>query len=151
MAAVLVMKRSVKSFCATPLAKQSGMNTATFVMAELNMGMATSLVPSIAAETSSFPSSSLCRVMFSMQTMALSTRLPMARPMPARDSMLVDTWPKNMKMNVTNVERGIVSVAMVEVRKFRRKLIRTRNARMAPMMPSETNPSMAPAMNSDSS
>jgi len=145
-AQVTAMAMSLKSCPASSWMKTTGRNTATVVRVEASTAPQTSLVPSYAARTGPLPSCFRCRSMFSRTTMALSTSMPTAKEMPARETTFRLRPKSFMKMKVPMMEMGMDTATMTVDEKLRRKSSSTMTASAPPMRMFWRTRPMAPLM-----
>ncbi len=138
------MKRNL----ATPVRRKMGAKTTQMQRVETKAGVAIWAAPSRMASMTSFPSARW-RSMFSMVTVASSTRMPTARARPPRVMMLM-VWPMaESAMTELRTESGMEMAMMRVLFQSPRKRRIMRAVRQAAMMPSCTTPSMAPLTKTD--
>ncbi len=124
---------------ATPLRKNIGRNTMHIQSVETNAGTAICPAPSKMPVCSSAPSSRW-RSIFSMVTVASSTRMPTASARPPSDIRLI-VWPRKLS-TITDVrmESGIEMAMISVLRQLPRKTRIMMPVRQAAMMASRTTP-----------
>ena len=111
-----------------PLINKKGKNTTSVVRVEPHKAPITSLVPSLAAFISDFPSSSLPTIL-SRTTIELSTRSPTASARPVIETKFKVSPIKYMAANVAVIEIGILSATTEELRHPPKKRIRISTTR----------------------
>ena len=130
-------------YLATPPMKNMGTKTMQIDSVETKAGMAICAAPSRIACSISFPSSRL-RLMFSISTVASSTRMPTASASPPRVMMLIVSPSSESMISETRMESGM-ETAMIRVeRQLPRKTRIMKPVRQAAMTASRTTPVMAP-------
>ena len=119
-----------------------GTNTMQMARVETSAGMAICADPSRIACSSSTPNCRY-RLMFSMATVASSTRMPTDSARPPSVMMLMVWCSTSSMISEHRIESGI-DTAMISVdRKLPRKTRIMRAVRQAAIMPSRTTPLMA--------
>ncbi len=99
-----------------------------------------SWAPLVMAVRMSSPNSSMCRLMFSMVTVASSTRMPTASARPP-SVMTLMVWPSSESViSELSTARGIDTVMMRVERQLPRKTRIINPVSVAAMMPSRTTP-----------
>src|SRR3954452_23408516 len=124
---------------ATPLRKNMGMNTMQMAMVDTNAGVAISAEPSRMACSSSLPASRL-RLMFSMATVASSTRMPTASAIPPMVMMLMLSSSAERTISEHKIESGIDTAMMMVDRRLPRNNRIINAVRQAAIMASRTTP-----------
>ena len=115
----------------TPVTNTSGTNTAIVVPVEASTAVPTSSAPVRAASRSGVPREA-CERMFSSTTTALSTTMPTATASADMLIRLIVHPLRNMKIEATMSEKGIVSAMTSDVRALRRKKSVTSTTKSAP-------------------
>ena len=115
---------------------------------ETNAGAAICCAPSSTARTSGFRIAML-RWVFSISTVASSTRMPTASARPPRVMTLM-VWPSRLRMiSDVRIESGIEMQTISVLRQLPRNSRIIRPVSTAAMTPSRTTPLMAARTNSD--
>ncbi len=124
---------------ATPERKNIGTNTMQIESVETNAGTAICDAPSRMACTISLPWSML-RLMFSISTVASSTRIPTASARPPRVIMLM-VWPIALRTIIdVRIESGIETAMISVLRQLPRNTRIMKPVRHAAMIASRTTP-----------
>src|ERR1035437_8250092 len=143
MAKTTASAMGTKRYLATPLRKNMGTKTMQMEMVETKAGTAICAEPSMIDCSSSLPDSRL-RLMFSIATVASSTRMPMASANPPRVMMLMVSCSMARMLSEVRMESGMETAMMTVERQLPRKTRIMMAVRQAAMMASRTTPSMAP-------
>jgi hypothetical protein len=115
---------------------------------ETNAGTAICAAPSRIAVSVSLPISRL-RLMFSISTVASSTRMPTASARPPR-VMMLSVSPSALRVRIeTRIDSGMETAMISVLRKLPRKMRIISAVRQAAMTASRSTPSMALRTNSD--
>ena len=124
------------------------MNTMQMQIVETNAGTAICAAPSRMACMVSFPMARL-RLMFSISTVASSTRMPTASARPPKVMMLIVSPKAPRAMTLTRMDKGM-EMAMISVLfQFPRKSRIMTAVRQAAISASRITPWMAARTNSD--
>jgi len=128
--------------CAAPVMKKAGMNTARIQSMATKRGSVVSAVASLAARARLRPSAR--RVwMFSMVTVASSTRMPTANANPPKVMTLI-VWPESQSaVTEARIASGMFKTTMSELRQSRRNSSTITPVSTAPSAPSTNRPWMA--------
>jgi len=130
----------------TPPRKRIGTNTMQIESVATNAGVATSAAPSRMARRSGLPSS-ICRWLFSISTVASSTRMPTARAMPPSVITFSD-WCRILSMMIdVRIDSGIDVITMTVLRHDPRNSRIITAVRPAAMAPSRRTPVIAARTN----
>ena len=106
MANTTAMASGVNRYFAAPVSSSTGTKTMQMDSVETNAGTAICMAPSSTARTSGFLIARL-RWVFSISTVASSTRMPTASAMPPRVMTLM-VWPSRFRMTMeVRIESGI--------------------------------------------
>ena len=133
---------------ATPVRKYIGTNTMQMQSSETNAGVTICAAPSMMAVSTSLPCSR-CQLMFSIVTVASSTRMPTASARPP-SVMMLSVSPSAQSIAIEPSTESGIEVAMITVeRQLPRKIRIIRLVSAAAMMPSRMTPLTAALMNSD--
>ncbi len=133
---------------ATPSRKNIGTNTMQMHSSETKAGVTICAAPSRIAGSTSLPCSR-CQLMFSIVTVASSTRMPTASARPPSVMILSVSPSAHSVATEPSTESGI-EVAMITVeRQLPRKISTITLVSAAAMMPSRMTPSTAALTNSD--
>ena len=133
---------------ATPSRKNIGTNTMQMQSSETNAGVTICAAPSRIAARTSLPCSR-CQLMFSIVTVASSTRMPTASARPPSVMMLSVSPNIDSSAIAPSTESGI-EIAMISVeRQLPRNSRIIRLVSAAAMMPSSATPLIAARTNSD--
>ena len=127
---------------ATPLRKNIGRNTMQMQSVETSAGTAICAAPSRMACSIALPSSRL-RLMFSISTVASSTRMPTASASPPSVMMLMVSCRTLSTMIDVRIESGIETAMISVLRQLPRNIRIIRPVRHAAMTASRTTPLMA--------
>ena len=131
-----------------PVRKNIGTNTMQTHSIETKAGVTICAAPSMIAVSTSLPCSR-CQLMFSIVTVASSTRMPTASARPPNVMMLKVSPSAHRVAIEPNTDRGI-EVAMMKVeRRLPRNRRIIRLVRVAAMTPSRITPPMAALMKID--
>ena len=132
----------------TPSRKNIGTNTMQMLSSETKAGTTICAAPSMMAASTSLPCSR-CQLMFSIVTVASSTRMPTASASPPRVMTLSVSPMTESVMIEPRTESGI-EIAMMSVdRQLPRNSRIIRLVSAAAMTPSRTTPATAPFTNMD--
>ena len=115
---------------------------------ETKAGTAICAAPSRMACSISLPSSRL-RLMFSISTVASSTRMPTASARPPRVMMLMVSPSAASRISELRMESGMETAMMMVERQLPRKTRIMMPVRQAAMMASRTTPAIAPLTKMD--
>ena len=128
-------ERGTNSDFVTPVIKNEGTNTARTESMASNLGMTTSLLASSTARARSTP---LARWvwMFSIATVASSTRMPTARANPPRVMILMVCPAPQRATTAVSRANGIVTTTIVELRQSRKN-----SSTMSPVSKAPNSPS----------
>ena len=143
MAKTTASASGTKRYFATPVRKNIGTKTMQMESVETNAGIAICAAPSRIACSISLPSSRL-RLMFSISTVASSTRIPTARARPPRVMMLMVSPSAPNISSEQMIESGIETAIIIVLRKLPRKTRIMIAVRHAAMRASRTTPVIAP-------
>ncbi len=139
MAKTTASARGTKRYRATPLRKNIGTNTMQILSVETNAGTAIWAAPSRMACSISLPSSRL-RLMFSISTVASSTRIPTASASPPSVIMLIVSPNALSVMIEHRIDKGIDTAMMIVLRQLPRKIRIMMAVKHAAMIASRTTP-----------
>ncbi len=132
----------------TPSRKNIGTNTMQMQSVETKAGVAICCAPSVIAATTPFPCSR-CQLMFSMVTVASSTRMPTASARPP-SVMMLSVSPAAASMAIAAKMASGMDVAMMMVdRQLPRNNRIIRLVNTAAIAASVTTPAMALSTNND--
>ena len=131
-----------------PSRKNIGTNTMQMHSSETNAGVTICLAPSMMAVSTSLPCSR-CQLMFSIVTVASSTRMPTASARPPSVMMLSVSPIADSMMIDPSTASGIEMAMMTVERQLPRNSRIMTLVRAAAMMPSWATPAIAPLTNSD--
>ncbi len=132
----------------TPVRKNIGTNTIQMHSSETNAGVTICSAPSRIAVSTSLPCSR-CQLMFSIVTVASSTRMPTASANPPKVIML-RVSPRAHSVAIEPRTESGIDVAMINVeRKLPRKSKIIRLVRAAAITPSRITPPIAALMKID--
>ncbi len=120
---------------ATPVRKNIGTNTMQMQSSETNAGVTICAAPSMIAVSTSLPCSR-CQLMFSIVTVASSTRIPTASASPPSVMMLSVSPSAQSTAIEPSTESGIEIAMMTVERQLPRKMRIMRLVRAAAMTPS---------------
>jgi hypothetical protein len=135
------MASGVNSDFAAPVRKPTGRKTMQMAKVETNAGTAICCAPSRISRLSGLPRARL-RWMFSISTVASSTRMPTASAMPP-SVIELSVWPRALRTRIeTRIESGIESATIRVLRQLPRKRRIMSAVRPAAMAASWTTPSM---------
>ena len=138
----------VNRYCAVPVSSSTGTNTMQIDKVDTNVGTAICDAPSSTARTSGLPMWRL-RCVFSISTVASSTRIPTASARPPSVITLI-VWPSRLRMQMElRIESGIEVHTMRVLRQLPRNSRMTRPVSTAAMRVSRTTPPMAARTNTD--
>jgi hypothetical protein len=132
----------------TPESRNIGTNTTQMHNVETSAGTAIWCAPSRIAGSTSLPCSR-CQLMFSIATVASSTRIPTASANPPRVMMLMVSPIADRQMIEASTDSGIEMVMMSVLRQELRNSRIISPVSAAAMMPSRTTPLTAARTNSD--
>ena len=133
---------------AMPASMNIGTNTMQMASVETKAGTAISWAPfRIAASTSS--PRSRCQLMFSMVTVASSTRMPTASASPPRVMMLMVSPSADRQMMEARIDSGMETAMMSVLRQLPRNSRIMSAVSAAAITASRTTPEMAARTNSD--
>ena len=124
---------------ATPLRKNIGTNTMQILSVETKAGTAICAAPSRIACSISLPSSRL-RLIFSISTVASSTRIPTASARPPSVMMLIVSPSALSVMIEHRIDRGIDMAIMIVLRQLPKKIRIIIAVRHAAIIASRTTP-----------
>jgi hypothetical protein len=137
-----------KRYRATPVRKNIGTNTMQMHSVETNAGIAICCAPSRIAGSRSLPASR-CVLMFSIATVASSTRMPTARARPPSVMMLMVSPSALSTMMDVRIDSGIETAMMIVLRQLPRKTRIMIAVRHAAITASRTTPEMDARTNTD--
>ena len=133
---------------ATPSRKNIGTNTMQMQSSETKAGVTICRAPSMIAVSTGLPCSR-CQLMFSMVTVASSTRMPTASASPPR-VMMLSVSPASDRMAIEPRMASGIDVAMITVeRQLPRNSRIIRLVSTAAITASTATPLIAPSTNSD--
>ena len=148
MANTTAMANGVNRYLAAPVSSSTGTNTMQMARVETKAGMAICCEPSSTARMSDFFMAML-RWMFSMATVASSTRMPTARAMPP-SVMTLTVWPSRLStISDARIESGMEMQTIRVLRQLPRNIRIMRPVRNAALTASRTTPLMAARTNTD--
>ena len=133
---------------ATPVRKNIGTNTMQMQSSETKAGVTICRAPSMIAGSTSLPCSR-CQLMFSIVTVASSTRMPTASARPPSVMMLSVSPSTHRMASEPRIESGIEVAMMTVERQLPRKIRIIRLVSAAAITPSWMTPLTAALMNSD--
>ena len=132
-----------KQIRATPLSRNIGTNTMQIASVETSAGVAICAAPSRIACSISLPCSRL-RLMFSISTVASSTRMPTASASPPSVMMLIVSCSSDSTVIEHRIDSGIETAIISVERQLPRKTRIITAVRQAAISASRTTPLMAP-------
>ena len=148
MANTTASARGTNRNLATPVRKNIGTNAIQIQIVETKAGTAIWCEPSRMAASNSLPCASR-RSMFSIATVASSTRIPTARARPPKVMMLMDCPRKSSRMIEIKMDRGIEIEITIVGRQSPRKRRIMAAVSAAAISPSRTTPAMAARTKTD--
>ncbi len=148
MANTTAIASGTNRYCATPLKNTTGTNTIQIDNVATSAGVAICCAPSKIARLSGLPCPRL-RWMFSISTVASSTRIPTARDRPPKVMMLKVCPKELMTMIETKIERGIETATIAVLRQLPKKTRIINAVRHAAISPSLITPSIEALTNRD--
>jgi len=148
MANTTAIASGVNRYCAVPVSSSTGTNTMQIDKVDTKVGTAICDAPSSTARTSGFPIPRL-RCVFSISTVASSTRMPTASASPPSVITLI-VWPSRLRTQMElRIESGIEVHTMSVLRQLPRNSRMTRPVNTAAISVSRTTPPIAERTNSD--
>ena len=148
MANTTASARGTKRYRATPLKKNIGRNTMQMQSVDTRAGTAICAAPSRMASRWACPSSKY-RSMFSIVTVASSTRIPTARAKPPSVMMLMVSPRKLRIMTDVRMDSGMETAMIKVLRQLPRKSRIINPVRHAAMTASRSTPLMEPRTKMD--
>ena len=148
MANTTAIARGVNRYLAAPVNSSTGTNTMQMESVETKAGAAICMAPSSTARTSGFFMAML-RCVFSISTVASSTRIPTASASPPSVITLMVAPSRLKQISDTRIESGMEMHTITVLRQLPRKTRIIRPVRNAAVMASRTTPLMAARTNSD--
>ena len=148
MAKTTAMASGVNRYLAAPVSSSTGTKTMQMESVETKAGAAICCAPSSTARTSGFFMAML-RWVFSISTVASSTRMPTASARPPSVITLMVSPSRLRTISEIRMESGIEMQTMMVLRQLPRNSRIIRPVRQAAMTASRTTPLMAARTNSD--
>ena len=148
MAKATAMASGVKRYLAAPVSRNTGTNTIQMQSVETNAGAAICCAPSSTARTSGF-FIAILRWVFSISTVASSTRMPTASAMPPSVMTLMVLPVMLRTISDTRMESGMEMQTMMVLRQLPRNIRIMMPVRIAAVTASRTTPLIEARTNRD--